>query len=341
MVLDEYSVIYKSRAGKRAPNRPPRFSSRRPIHDLSRFLGREFLTMRHGHGLLALVLKLYLVLFIAQAAFAERSGSDGSKSSSSGLSSSSKPSDTSLSSTSISSQSISSPKPSPSTTPFSSSSIPGSSSGSFSSNIPSSVYSTDTTSSTSIPTSPDPTPHNEMSSTSSNPTSAEPTASDPTSGDFSSTASPSSTNAVLASSRTSNKQVPIIAGVVAPVVAIILVAIAFVLYKRRQRANDRREWERTHEAIADAVRQVGSPVPGRSITPYAGSGAWSHMDLSAKGSGDTVTDPFTERPVAHQSAEYAALPVFRAVHSPDIQGCALPYAFPDVFFLPCAGRVRA
>jgi len=89
-----------------------------------------------------------------------------------------------------------------------------------------------------------------------------------------------------------------------------------VLYKRRQRAVDRREWERTHEAIADAVRQVGSPVPGRTITPYAGSGAWSHLDMSAKGSGDTVTDPYTDRPVSHQSADHSALPVFRAVHSP-------------------------
>jgi len=126
-----------------------------------------------------------------------------------------------------------------------------------------------------------------------------------------SAASASAINAVRAAT-SSNKKIPIIAGVVGPIALIILGTIGVVLYKRHKRAHDRREWERTHEAIADAVRQVGSPGPIRS--PYT-SGAWSHLDLSAKGSGDTVTNPYIDKPVAHQSAEYSERP-FGVAYSP-------------------------
>ncbi|KAJ7653322.1 hypothetical protein DFH06DRAFT_531820 [Mycena polygramma] len=73
-----------------------------------------------------------------------------------------------------------------------------------------------------------------------------------------------------------NKTVPIVVGVVVPVVLIGLAAAGVVLYKRRRRARDRREWERTHEAIADAVRQVGGPASSAAALP-----AWSRRDGEA------------------------------------------------------------
>jgi len=136
---------------------------------------------------------------------------------------------------------------------------------------------------------------------------------------------PPSTTAVIAASAKPSNKTPIIAGVVVPILFITLCAGVFVLYKRRQRARDRREWERTHEAIADAVRQVGGPATGGAMSPYS-SGVWSHLDLPARGtgvgyavhdgSGDTMTDPFVDKAVGHQPAEYAARPAFAAPHSP-------------------------
>ncbi|KAF7356209.1 hypothetical protein MVEN_00952300 [Mycena venus] len=75
---------------------------------------------------------------------------------------------------------------------------------------------------------------------------------------LSSTPTVSSSRPIAAKSN--NKTTPIVVGVVIPLVLIVLGVVAFILYKRRQRARDRREWERTHEAIADAVRQVGAPA---------------------------------------------------------------------------------
>jgi hypothetical protein len=76
--------------------------------------------------------------------------------------------------------------------------------------------------------------------------------------------------------------------VVVPLVLIILGVVAFILYKRRQRARDRREWERTHEAIADAVRQVGTPAP-------AGLPAWNPARGDVKEPFDGDTAPLFEK----------------------------------------------
>ncbi|KAF7356208.1 hypothetical protein MVEN_00952200 [Mycena venus] len=91
----------------------------------------------------------------------------------------------------------------------------------------------------------------------------------------------SSSSALAAKSK--NKAIPIAIGVVVPLVLIILGVVAFILYKRRQRARDRREWERTHEAIADAVRQVGAPAA-------AGLPAWNPAlgDMKELLDGDTA-----------------------------------------------------
>ncbi|KAJ7694649.1 hypothetical protein B0H17DRAFT_462154 [Mycena rosella] len=64
----------------------------------------------------------------------------------------------------------------------------------------------------------------------------------------------------------------LIAGVVVAAVLLLLLGAAGVLlYRRRQRARDRREWERTHEAIADAVRQVGGGSGSGSVPSYGGT----------------------------------------------------------------------
>jgi hypothetical protein len=85
--------------------------------------------------------------------------------------------------------------------------------------------------------------------------------------------------------------------VVVPILFLALAGAAFVLYKRRQRARDRRAWERTHAAIADAVRQVGGPVSTTNSTAWGSS---TRGYVPAGGSGETVTDPFVDHPVAHQ-----------------------------------------
>ncbi|KAJ7921342.1 hypothetical protein B0H13DRAFT_1985071 [Mycena leptocephala] len=112
-------------------------------------------------------------------------------------------------------------------------------------------------------------------------------------------ASASATDApasVLASSKSTTNKPAIIAGVVVPVLFLALAGAAFVLYKRRQRARDRRAWERTHAAIADAVRQVGGPVSTTNSTTW-GSSTRGYVPA---GGGETVTDPFVDHPVAHQ-----------------------------------------
>ncbi|KAJ6475799.1 hypothetical protein C8R47DRAFT_1075951 [Mycena vitilis] len=95
---------------------------------------------------------------------------------------------------------------------------------------------------------------------------------------LSSLSPPSSTQSPIpnAVGATRSKTVPIVVGVVVPVVLIGLAAAGVVLYKRRRRARDRREWERTHEAIADAVRQVGGPASSAAALP-----AWSRRDGEA------------------------------------------------------------
>ncbi|KAJ6480920.1 hypothetical protein C8R45DRAFT_318109 [Mycena sanguinolenta] len=279
------------------------------------------MNMGHGPGLLALVLNLYLVLSLGRGALAQ--GPPGQPHSSHSLASSlsSASSSSSASQSSDFSASSSQGVSSVSSSVQSSASLTSRTRHSTSSTT-SSVFTTSNTtgddtalsSSTSDPTPPDPT--SPPDSTTSPDSTISPDG--PTSNEVSS----SPTSISVLSSPHSSSHVPIIAGVVAPVCLIIIAAIALVLYKRRQRARDRREWERTHEAIADAVRQVGSPVP-RSVAPYAGSGTWSHLDLT-KGSGDTVTNPFTDEPVAHQSAEQAAAPTFRPVRSPTFRSTHSP-----------------
>ncbi|KAJ7899368.1 hypothetical protein B0H13DRAFT_2030918 [Mycena leptocephala] len=283
--------------------------------------------MGHGQALFALALKLYLVLLLTQAALAATGTTTGRKSqsntSSSPSSSSlgqqshfrndSSPSHTSMPSPSSTAVLNSTSLPRPSDTTHNSMSMPNDSS------ISTSSFTSDT-SSIDIPTS--------SSAFADPPNRTPPSTSDdspgPTPSNFAPVASPSATAAAFASTK-SNHEVPIIASVVGAAVLIIVGLIGFCLRKRQRRARDRREWERTHEAIADAVRQVGSPDPMRAISPYGGSDAWSHLNLS-KGSGDTVTDPFVDHPVAHQSAEYSGrpAPVFRAVHSPTFRAAHSP-----------------
>ncbi|KAJ6588180.1 hypothetical protein B0H19DRAFT_1057420 [Mycena capillaripes] len=113
-------------------------------------------------------------------------------------------------------------------------------------------------------------------------------------------ASPSAPPA-LGSAKSSNKGA-IIAGVLIPLLLIALGVAGVILYKRRQRARDRREWERTHAEIADAVRQVGGRgVSVAGSSPYVGS-AWASSQVLRQGSGDTVTDPFVD---TYQDAEVA------------------------------------
>ncbi|KAJ7625673.1 hypothetical protein FB45DRAFT_1060335 [Roridomyces roridus] len=117
-----------------------------------------------------------------------------------------------------------------------------------------------------------------------------------------------------------NNHTAVIAGVVAPIGLILLFALGFILYKRQRRTHDRRVWERTHEAIADAVRQVGSPIPGggtRAMSPWThvenpnpsvsrtgtsvGFSTMHERDGSRQGS----TDPFVEQPSNGGSAASA------------------------------------
>ncbi|KAK7024902.1 hypothetical protein R3P38DRAFT_3532901 [Favolaschia claudopus] len=323
--------------------------------------------MRQGSGrLLAFVLKLYLVLFVVSSAFAGDPGggsqvgngvaapppsqpngpAPGGPSSPDdpppgdlpGQKPPSSASSPSLSTISLSTTGSSDSRLPPSSVLAKSSSTPQldpSSTAESSSQTPEASTSTKFRSSSSADNGTSP------SSTSSTPTDSTPL--DP-SDTFTPLDSPSSsflpaqTNATTALlSGHTNNHVAIIAGVIAPVCVIIFAFIAFLVYKRRQRARDRREWELTHESIADAVRQVVSPVPvtaGTSMTP-GGSGGWSNYHVSGKSSGDTVTDPFRDEPLAHTSAEYPAqVPIFRAVHSPTLRAAHSPTLSQQMVYTP-------
>ncbi|KAJ7314421.1 hypothetical protein DFH08DRAFT_895409 [Mycena albidolilacea] len=116
------------------------------------------------------------------------------------------------------------------------------------------------------------------------------------------TPTPSSSTPINAASN--KKTARIIAGVVVPLVLIFIGVAAFIIYKRRQRARDRREWERTHDAIADAVRQVGG-------TPAPRLPAWRppFNDVKAPLEGDTAPlfeksgDPSLPGPLEHTGGE--------------------------------------
>ncbi|KAJ6480919.1 hypothetical protein C8R45DRAFT_318060 [Mycena sanguinolenta] len=94
--------------------------------------------------------------------------------------------------------------------------------------------------------------------------------------------SPSQIGAAAHNSET----VRIVAGVLVPLVVIALGIAAFIIYKRRQRAHDRREWERTHDEIAHAVRQVGAATPATVLA--AGPPAWG--DVKAVPDSDPLID---------------------------------------------------
>ncbi|KAF7370198.1 hypothetical protein MSAN_00650500 [Mycena sanguinolenta] len=90
-----------------------------------------------------------------------------------------------------------------------------------------------------------------------------------------------------AASHNNPKTARIVAGVLVPLVVIALGIAAFIIYKRRRRAHDRREWERTHEEIADAVRQVGAATPVAILA--AGPPAWG--DAKPVPDGDSRAPP--------------------------------------------------
>ncbi|KAJ7625674.1 hypothetical protein FB45DRAFT_70541 [Roridomyces roridus] len=66
-----------------------------------------------------------------------------------------------------------------------------------------------------------------------------------------------------------NRTSTTIAAVLVPILVVSLAIAGVLLYKRWRRARDRREWERTHEEIADAVRDAENGTPG----PVFGLGA--------------------------------------------------------------------
>ncbi|KAJ7694664.1 hypothetical protein B0H17DRAFT_1199184 [Mycena rosella] len=83
---------------------------------------------------------------------------------------------------------------------------------------------------------------------------------------------PTTSNSAAVKSKSTNRT-PIVAGVVGAIVLLALLAAVVALYQRRRRLRDRREWERTHAEIADAVREVGGP----GVLP-ATAGSWSRVD---------------------------------------------------------------
>ncbi|KAJ7166788.1 hypothetical protein C8R46DRAFT_266581 [Mycena filopes] len=68
----------------------------------------------------------------------------------------------------------------------------------------------------------------------------------------------------------------ILAGVIVPLFVLLLALAAFLAHKRRKRVCDRRQWERTHAEIADAVAQVGGPA---TTVPSA----WTRFDTASRG----------------------------------------------------------
>ncbi|KAJ6592254.1 hypothetical protein DFH09DRAFT_1273363 [Mycena vulgaris] len=289
--------------------------------------------MGHGHALLALVLKLYLVLLLAQVALSAPfgpghdpggTGHPGGTSVGGDMTSKSSSSSFSQPSTRPSSNSAASTVSTASASEFVTTAAEESTSATLLTATSANTTTSMTDASTEESITPTLSDHDSSTVTRSQKTSGStPTPSpDPqTNAAFPAAPSPQSSEPYIPSSEPTSaatapvlavakakSKVPIIAGVIVPLVFIIIGAVAFILYKRRQRARDRREWERTHEAIADAVRQVGGPGAGGTPS-YAGSGAWSHLDLASrgdlgyaaaheKGSGDTATDPFIDRPFA-------------------------------------------
>ncbi|KAJ7742798.1 hypothetical protein B0H16DRAFT_1018274 [Mycena metata] len=73
----------------------------------------------------------------------------------------------------------------------------------------------------------------------------------------------------------------IIVGVIVPLFALLLALAAFAAYKRRKSLCDRRQWERTHAEIADAVAKVGGPA---TISP--GTNDWTRFDSAAASRAD-------------------------------------------------------
>ncbi|KAJ7148409.1 hypothetical protein C8R43DRAFT_1236846 [Mycena crocata] len=112
-----------------------------------------------------------------------------------------------------------------------------------------------------------------------------------------SNATPAVTHPPVAASRKPKNNTPIIAGVIAPVVFIALVAAGVLLYRRRQRSRDRREWERTHEAIADAVRQVNDPA---TLPVGAWNGSRSNLPFQSEKGGWESTEPLFDKSGGHQ-----------------------------------------
>ncbi|KAJ7181093.1 hypothetical protein C8R46DRAFT_1345244 [Mycena filopes] len=218
--------------------------------------------MGHGHALYALVLKLSVVLVLAQVALAG---------SSSGLSSSSSRAPSEFSSGRASSSSSSLKSSSVSSSVQSSSSTTTTTSHSHKSH--SSIAALDASSSSA----PQPTPSPSLSPPPDPPAQTAPAPPTDSPAQFPAPTPSSSSSSQVLSSTNSNHRVPIIAGVVAPVALLALAGAAWVLFRRRQRTRDRREWERTHASIADAVRQVASPGPAASMGG-AGAARWSDLD---------------------------------------------------------------
>ncbi|KAF7309091.1 hypothetical protein MKEN_01111000 [Mycena kentingensis (nom. inval.)] len=128
--------------------------------------------------------------------------------------------------------------------------------------------------------------------------------------------------ALAASSPNTAQTTRIAVGVVVPLVLIALAALGVVLFKRRQRRNDRREWERTHEAIAEAVRvrQGGGGVAGGSTTTGGSASVWSGVELVSRPGGIAGAslgerDPFASPIPGSPFSDY-----HRAWSPPTLQG---------------------
>lgn len=75
------------------------------------------------------------------------------------------------------------------------------------------------------------------------------------------------------STSTNPRAGPIVAGVLVPVLLLLLGTAAWLAWRRRRRVRDKREWERTHAEIAEAVRGVG----GRARVSLLPS-AWTRFE---------------------------------------------------------------
>lgn len=90
----------------------------------------------------------------------------------------------------------------------------------------------------------------------------------------------SNSNPVGASSKP-NHLPAILAGVLVPLLLALLIIAGVIVYKRRRRVKDKEEWEKTHNAIADAVREMG--VPGAPVSSSYAGGPWSRLDMASRG----------------------------------------------------------